>query len=416
MSYVRFPTARRSSCSRFVRPTLVVAAILVWGAAAHTGAQAPAAPGQNRAATAAETPLAAAAKAEADLQFTTAIARLYELLIEHPGTDEALAARPRLARLLALTGNLQSAILQCQMLRDELPSGAAARERALELASVLLRRLRASGGQQTLLQTVEGLSTKGLPSLDEPRAMEFESDGRFVLLDSGAKRVFRVTPEGVTQLSVPQDPEAMTVFPDGTVAVFGKTGLATIPGGKTTGLTGTWGGKTRSLRKVRSMAAASGGELFVVDRDFDGLLRCQLPAGTCTPWGPAGKYRVLKIAANDWVYLLDDKGQNVRVVSHAGSLLASLGPMIGTTRLDKVEDLAIDSAYGLYLLDGDLKRVSILFLKSESDGKLTVEPAGGVVLPQDGDRSTRNPTTLAVSPGGWVAVTGKSAPRIMRLR
>lgn len=414
MSYVRFPTTRRSACSRFVRPGIVVAGFILWSAA-YAGAQTPAASRQSRATPAPDTPLAAAAKAEADLRFSAAIAQLYELLIEHPGTDEALAARPRLARLLALTGNLQSAILQCQMLRDELPSGSAARERALELASVLLRRLRASGGQQTLFPTVEGLSTKGLPSLDEPRAMQFESDGRFVLLDTGAKRVFRATPEGVTQLSVPQDPEAMTIFPDGTVAVFGKTGLATIPG-KTSGLTGTWGGKTRSLRKVRSMAAASGGELFVVDKDFDGLLRCQMPAGTCTPWGPAGKYRVVKIANNDWVYLLDDKGQNIRVVSQAGSLLASLGPTIGTTRLDKVEDLAIDSAYGLYLLDGDLKRVSILFLKSEADGKLTVDPAVGVVLPQDGDRSTRNPTTLAVSPGGWVAVTGKSAPRVMRLR
>lgn len=413
MSYGRFPTARRSSCSRFVRSGLLAAGLLVVCASLHAGAQAPAARGR---AAAPETPLAAAARAESELRLDDAVARLYELLIEHPGTDEALAARPRLARLLTLSGHLQSAILQCQLLREELPVGSAARERALELASVLLRRLRASGGQQTLFPTIEGLATKGLPSLDEPRAMEFESDGRFVILDEGAKRVFRVTAEGVTQLSVPADPTAITVLPDGTVAVIGKAGLATVPGGRTVPLTGTWGGKTRSLRKVRSMAATSGGDLFIVDKDYDGVLRCQMATGACAPWGPVGKYRVVKVGASDWVYLLDEKGQNVRVVSPAQRVLASLGPMAGTTRLQKVEDIAVDSAYGLYLLDTDLKRVSILFLKGAGDGKLTAESAAAVVLPQDGDRSTRNPTTLSVSPGGWLAVTGKSAPRVMRLR
>jgi hypothetical protein len=252
--------------------------------------------------------------------------------------------------------------------------------------------------------------------MQEPTAIEFETEGRFIVLDKGGGRVFRVAPDGTSQLSVPAEPSAIALLPDGTLLVAGKTGLATVPASRAIALTGTWGGKNRGLKKVRSMAALTNGELLVVDGDYDGLLRCQLATGACAPWGSPGKFRTVKVGTGDWVYLLDDRGQTVRILDPAQRTLAVVGPAVGTTKFDKIGDIAVDSAYGLYLLDTDLKRLSVVHLKSAGDGKVTAVPAPGVPLPQDGDRAVKSPSAIGVSPGGWVAVAAKSAPRVMRLR
>jgi hypothetical protein len=364
-----------------------------------------------------DSPLAAAARAEADLRFDTAMAQLYDVQLERPGTSDAQAARLRLARLLALAGNLPSALLECQLLRDELPADHPVRERAVELATILARQLRVAGGQTlSVFPTLEALATRGLPTLQEPTAIEFESEGRFVILDEGGGRVFRVAPEGASQLPSPLEPSAIATLRDGTVLIAGKTGLATAPPSRTVPLTATLGGKMRTLKKARSMATWSSGELLLIDKDFDGLLRCQPATGACAQWGPLGKFRAVKVGGGDWVYLLDDRGQFVRVVDPAARQLATIGPVVGTAKFGKIEDFAVDGAYGLYLLDTDLKRVSIVQLRSAGDGKITAVGAPGVPFPQEGDRAVKNTSAIGVSPGGWVAVAAKAAPRVMRLR
>ena len=75
--------------------------------------------------------------------------------IEHPGTDDAVGARLRMARLLAVTGSVPQALLQCQLLRDEVPGDHPARGEAIELASLLARRFRA--GQSPAFAVLPGL-------------------------------------------------------------------------------------------------------------------------------------------------------------------------------------------------------------------------------------------------------------------
>ena len=417
MWFGRFPTRRRLWSSSFARHALAAGLMCVIASPGLPGrAQEPVRPAAA-VPTADEVMLAAAAKSEADLRFDLATSQLYDLLIEHPGTPSAVSARLRLARLLALSGNLTSAILECQLLRDELPTDAPMRERALELASVLVRRLRAANGQvPTAFATFEALSSRGLPALDEPRRLHFESEGRFLLLDDGSRRLYRVGPDGAMQLTTPAEPSAVTTMPDGAVLVAGKTALATIPPTRPIALSGTWGGKVRPLKKIRSMAFWSTGDLLLIDRDFDGLLRCQLAAGTCVPWGPVGKYRAVLVGASDWVYLLDDRGQTVRVLDAAQRALTVIGPMLGSEKLERVEDMAVDSVHGLYLLDIDTKRIVVIHLKSMADGKVTATMAQGLMLPQEGERATKNPSAIAVSPAGWIAVASKSSPRVMSWR
>ena len=233
--------------------------------------------------------LAQARRAETEQRFDVAMDRYYALLLERPGTKDAFSARLELARLLALTGNVPAGVLECQMLRDELPNDDPRRERAEELATLLARRLRAGLTGNAYFSTFEPMPGRGIQALDDPRTLVFEGESRFVLVDEGAGRVFRVAPDSGGAIGAGTEPSTAAVLPDGTIAVAGKTGLSRVPPGPAVVLAGTIGGKARQLRKVRSMAALSNGDLLVVDRDVEALIKCQPATGACAAWGPAGK-------------------------------------------------------------------------------------------------------------------------------
>ena len=164
------------------------------------------------------------------------------------------------------------------------------------------------------------------------------------------------------------------------------------------------------------MAAVSDGSLLVVDKDFEGVLRCLPATGKCVPWGPVGKYRTVRVGPTDWVYLLDDRGQFVRLLDPGGRQLAVIGPVIDGTKIGRIGDIAVDRAHGLYLLDTGLKRLCVAHVKASADGKFGASLSGSVAVPQEGDRATKNPVAIGVSPTGWVLVAGKSQARVMRFR
>ncbi len=404
----------RLSCSSFAERVgvAVLAAALV-----AIPDPAPAQSAAQAAAPAAAVPLIdQAAAAEAELRIAAAIDRLYLLLIEHPGTGDALAARLRLARLLALTGDVPQAVLQCQLLRNELPADHPLRNEALELATLLARRLRSGQAGQAYFPAFEAVASRGVQALDEPRTIVFEHENRLLLLDEGAGKLYRVAADGSTLLSVPQEPAAVAVLPDGSVLVAGKTGLAPVPPTRTIALSGTWGGKVRQVKKIRSMAALRDGNLLVIDRDYDGVLRCLPANGACQPWGPPGKFRVVRVGPTGWVYLLDDRGQGVRVLDASQKAITIVGPTAGSAKLGRVEDIAVDGGHGLYLLDKDLKQVFVLHMRAQPDGRIAAGLSASVMVPQEGDRALKNPSAIAVSPSGQVYLGGKSSARVMRFR
>ena len=384
---------------------VIVAAVLA-AATAGTGAQTPGG----------ESLLAQARRAGVEQRFDVAMDRYYTLLLERAGTKDAFDARLELARLLALSGNVASGVLQCQLLRDELPSDDPVRERAAELATLLGRRLRAGLTGNSYYSTFEPMPGRGIQALDEPRTLVFEGESRFVLVDDGAGRVYRIGPETGGAITTAAEPTTAAVMPDGTIAVAGKTGLSRVPPATPVVLTATVAGKARQLRKVRSMAALSNGDLLVVDRDVESLIKCQPSTGACAPWGPVGKYRTVRVGTADWVYLLDDRGTSVRVIDAGQRQVTLIGPTLGGSKFGKLEDLAVDSAHGLYLLDGDLKRVHLAVMRAGPDGRVTAVSLGSALMPQEGERALKNPTTIGVSPAGLAYVTGKGSARVMRFR
>ncbi len=344
-------------------------------------------------------------KAEAALRFDLAASRLYQLLLEHPRAADSWTRRLRLARLLALSGALPSAILQCQRAREEGP-GDPERRIAGNLATTLARRIRAQNGA-VFFPNISSQTARAITSLDEPTAVAYDSSGTFLLVDSGSGRTYRVDGDAATAAGGNEEISAATFLPDGSIVSAGKNGIS-VGGAKPVMLTGAFDGRTRQLKRVRAMASTSNGDLLLVDKDYDGLLRCKAGTTTCAPWGTPGKLRTVKVGTSDFVYLLDDKQQSVRVLDRNGRQIAAAGPMLGTSRLGEVVDLAVDSAYGLYLLDKEAKRVHIAVLRSGLQGPLNIAALGSTVLPAEGDRAVKNPSAIGVSPDGTMIVAGRS--------
>ena len=365
--------------------------------------------------------LAQAVKAESEMRLDVAMDRLYAILRERPGQGDALAARMRLARLLAVHGDLPQAIAQCQIVRDETRDDDPLHRQALDLATILVRRMRAAlSPGSAYFSGAEPLTSRGVQALDEPRALVTGADGRLLLLDQGAGLVYLIGKDSAAAVAAPPEPTAVTTLPGGGVATVGKTGLVvgtgTGPAAKPIPLSGTWAGKARAVKKVRSMAALPDGSLLVVDRDYDGVLRCDPASGTCAPWGPAGKYRVVRVGPTGWVFLLDDRGQAIRILDPAQRTITVAGPIVGSTKLEDVQDLAVDQANGFYLLDTGPKRVLALYIRVAPDGRLGALLGGLLTIPQEGEGAVKNPSAVGVSPDGAVIVGGKSSARLVRFR
>jgi hypothetical protein len=352
--------------------------------------------------------------AESALQVDIALDRLHALQLEHPRTPDALNGRLQLARLLALVGDLPAAMLECQALRDELPADRPERQRALEFATIVARRLW-SRTRGAVAPAMEAVALRGLAGLDEPTALVPERSGAWLIVDQGKDRLYRVTADAAAPVTTVPGPQAVVEMPDGSLIVGGNSGLAAAQGSVPVPQSGTWGGKARPLRRPRSLAANSRGDVFVVDRDYDGLLRCNAGASSCTPWGAPGRLKTVKVGPSDFVCTLDER-QVVRVFDDTGKLLTTIGPTVNGVKLENVVDIAVDAAYGIYLLDGDLRRIDAVALSVAADGRVGIETVRTIAIPAEGDRALRNPSAIAITGSGVLVVAGRSSPRLLRIQ
>jgi hypothetical protein len=350
-----------------------------------------------------------AVRAEADLHVEGAMASLYELITEHPRDPDVVKARLRLARLLAFTGNYAAGILQAQAVKAEPLADEPSLRAASNLATLLARRFRAGLTSGNYFTSTSPVDLPAVGALDEPGQIEFNAGGDYLLVDGGNGHAFRVAGGTPTALTGP-DVTAATFASDGRVLVANKNGVS-LGGATAAPWNGTWGGKARPVRRVRSAAPLSTGELLVIDRDYDGILTCKAD-GTCTPWGPPGKARTIRVGASDIVHVVDDNGQRVRILDRAGKALASIGPVLGTAKIGEIADLAVDAAYGVYLLDKSTKRVEILTLRAGAGDVVTTAAMGGMTLLDETDKPLRNASALGAAPDGGLLVASK--PRIVK--
>ena len=351
--------------------------------------------------------------AEASGNYRVAFDRLYTLEMEHPRTPDALEGRAPLSMLLALHGDIVSAMLQAQALRDE-SSDVSQRQAALDLTTLLARRLRVKNS--LLLYAAPELMVVTGAQIDEPTQLVVEPAGSLLLVDSGANRLYRINKEMTSTLNVTRQPSAVTALAGGALVAGDRNGPAVSPADVSLPKAGTWDGKDRPIRKIRSLAANSRNDLFIVDRDYDGLLRCAAGATLCAPWGAPGKLRVVRVGPSDFVITLDDKQGLVRIFDDRAKLLATIGATAGGVPIEKAVDVLMDRAYGIYLLDGDGHRIVANVLRVSADGQFHLDVLGSALIPQEGVRGLKNPSALAVTADGALVVAGKGTSSVLRFR
>ena len=126
-------------------------------------------------------------------------------------------------------------------------------------------------------------------------------------------------------------------------------------------------GAARRGRRRRSVPwpRCPAGMSIAVERDFDGLLLCKAAVSRARRGDRRGSFAASRSACRISCFVLDDNKKAVRVLDRTGRQLAAAGPTIGTVKFGEIVDIAVDDAYGVYLLDKETKRVEILALRSE---------------------------------------------------
>jgi hypothetical protein len=120
----------------------------------------------------------------------------------------------------------------------------------------------------------------------------------------------------------------------------------------------------------------------------------------------------VKIDANDLVWILDDRQPIVRLLDLDGKSLASIGPVVATTKFERIADIAVDQAYGLYLLESEQRRIYSFVLR----GPYTPELIGSIAIPIEGERAMRNPSAIGVDPAGTVFVAARGSASLLRFK
>jgi hypothetical protein len=380
-----------------------------------------------------------ALKAEAAGQYDLALDRLYRLVIEHPQTPELRAGRLHLARLLALAGNLPAAVYQCQALRNDPEADEASRQVALGIATTLSRRLRSSaktpagalatgvvitigsarGNEppplaRSYFSAVNALPAPGLTKLNQPSAVVASPSGPVAVVDPDGRRAYRITAEGASAVPGAAQPSAATFLPDGTLIVADASGFVSSATGKAVPYAAT-GGKAGGLTRVRSLASNARGDLFAIDRGIDGVVRCKAGGTSCVPWGPAGRYKSVKVGAADLVHLLDESGQTIRIVDDSGRQVATMGPLVGDARLENVADIAVDEAFGIYALDTGGRKVQIAAVQLGGAG-VTIKDVSTVPLPTEGESAVRDAAAIGITVDGSMLIATRGSQRIFRFQ
>ncbi len=375
-----------------------------------------------------------AIKAEASSRFDVAVTHLYQIVLEHPRSRETSDARLRLARLLGLFGDTPAALLQCQALREQLPADHPMRQPAFDLATTLARRLRITSAD-SMLSNVRTLPVRGITEIEEVTSVQAHASGAWLVVDSGKSCAYRVAGESATVLGRTEELSAATFLPDGTVVFAGKSGI-TVGDARPVRYTGAWGGRKREVKKVRALAALGSSDLLVIDKDYDGVLRCAISSGTCAPWGPPTKMRSVHVGPSDLVVMLDDRQESVRVLDAGGRQLAAAGPIVAGVKLEEIVDATIDGSYGVYLLDANTRTVQVMALRAPPPAlpatskpgaavpaaagtdkpRMTLERIGRIVAPGEGDRAVKSPSAVGVMPDGSVVLAGRGIARLVKFQ
>ena len=230
---------------------------------------------------------------------------------------------------------------------------------------------------------------------------------RLYILDSGAKRVLIYTLTGEQLGVLNNDPESWQYIEDPSSIAINPLGFVYIGSDSSSVLArynpdGSFSAKqdVNLFKNVAGMCA-TGDTIIIIDGssyeikliDYSGWCRLVF-GGNSKKGGTIGKARRV-VASNDFIYVLDPYYRNVHKYSYSGEELIQMGDK-GKEPGKFIEpiDLAVDKKDNVYILDQNLKRVSIF----NKEGRFVNAFESNA---EDSVQMSR-PTEITVSPDGKI--------------
>jgi tetratricopeptide (TPR) repeat protein len=237
--------------------------------------------------------------------------------------------------------------------------------------------------------------------IKDPRSL-IAHDGTFTLVDR--EQIFAVGVDGkVMDTKAGRRVEDVVSAGAGKLYYLSEDGVD-LGNGTWTKLSWMSGGKTKNLSKLRSIALAATGDIYVLDQEA-GLLRGVPSPGAVIPMTPVAQARgrLLRIDRRGRFYVLGTDQRSIAIYSSDGKPAATVSPETAAGKDPSIEYFALDPLDHLYILD----QASIQVFGTKP-GATGLEKARISTVPLDQRPSHRNLRVIAVASDGVVAVTGKN--------
>ncbi len=243
----------------------------------------------------------------------------------------------------------------------------------------------------------------GSPGLKDPRALLFHN-GKFILVDR--EQVLILSSSGaVEETRGAREIEDMAVNRSGSHYYAREDGVD-LGTGSLIRLNLTIAGKERPLRKLRSIALDSHGDMLLLDEEF-GLLRCAIAGNTPRTPGVVSptKGRLVRVDSRGYIYVLGWDRRSIQVFTREGKPFVTLSPSAAGGKETSIQSFALDIQNHVYLLDANSNAIQVF---SVNEGSVGLQILKASSIPLDPRPPHKNLKVIAVSSTGEVAVTGRN--------
>jgi hypothetical protein len=246
-----------------------------------------------------------------------------------------------------------------------------------------------------------GLRLAGTQGLKDPRSLVFHQ-GEFLLIDK--EQILTISPEGkITDTKPGRKLEDAAINAEGKPYYLAEEGID-FGTGTLTPLSAMVAGKSKALKKLRSLAIDAQGTVFFLDQD-QGLFSGSPAAGGALTLKPIVPTRghLLRIDSRGNLYLLTEDQRSISVISREGKLIATVAPVAAAGKQPTIEYFALDATNHIYILDSTSIQI---FAMNETNSGLEKVKVSTITLDQR--PQYKNLKVLAVSATGEMVITGKN--------
>ncbi|MEO1366183.1 MAG: tetratricopeptide repeat protein [Acidobacteriota bacterium] len=323
---------------------------------------------------------------------------------DEPPGPHAWRGRRLLGRTLLETGEVTPALETLQRLADDADADAGEKDAARRLISLAHRLFVRPEGGQAPWRRSERFAPNGL-QLDEVVGVAAADDNSLLIVDEGAEKVIRITPDHSRWETVALRDGGRPGFTDDVAHVVTEKQLVLPFDGRRVSFLEPKAGRENPLNRMRGAARGPFGDWFVLARGFRGLISYQTPRkGQELLSSLRPDLTDVEVDALGRVYVLDRKDS--RILRLAVDRRSHQTVVTGDWR--RPEALALDALGHLYVLDTGAKQIHVY----HPDGRR--KSVLGPTLPMG--LELKKPRDLAVDGSGRIFVADADQPFLVSLQ